>query len=164
MSEPALTASDLLAWNEATSTSWRKLLTDNPALLAQPCDIAGVATIAQLVQHIVAVELRFAERLADLPVTDYAALPYDTVASLFATHDRAIAVFRQLLASDVDWDASIDYVTRAIGTLRSTRKDILFHALLHTIRHYAQLATLVRQHGVKPQWPMDYLMLHAQRL
>lgn len=164
MSEPALTASDLLAWNEATSTNWQQLLTDNPTLLAQPCDIAGVATIAQLVQHIVAVELRFAERLADLPVTDYAALPYDTVASLFATHDRAIAVYRQLLASDIDWDASIDYVTRALGTLRSTRKTLLFHALLHSIRHYAQLATLVRQHGVKPQWSMDYLMLHARFL
>jgi uncharacterized damage-inducible protein DinB len=164
MSEPALTASDLIAWNEATSANWRQLLTDNQTLLDQACDIAGVTTIAQLVQHIVAVELRFAERLADLPVSDYASLPHDSAATLYATHDRAIAVYRELLASNIDWDASIDYTTRTMGTLRSTRKAILFHALLHSIRHYAQLATLVRQHGVKPQWAMDYLMLHAQRL
>jgi len=40
---------------------------------------------------------------------------------------------------------------------------VLFHALLHGIRHYAQLATLVRQHGIKPEWPMDYLFMGMER-
>jgi hypothetical protein len=34
---------------------------------------------------------------------------------------------------------------------------------MHGIRHYAQLATLVRQHGVAPDWPMDYLFMGARR-
>jgi uncharacterized damage-inducible protein DinB len=33
---------------------------------------------------------------------------------------------------------------------------------MHSIRHYAQLATLVRQHGFQPTWPMDYLFTAAQ--
>ncbi len=35
--------------------------------------------------------------------------------------------------------------------------------MTHGIRHYAQLATLVRQHGVTPDWPMDYLFMGARR-
>ena len=162
MTQPALTAEEILTWNDKTATGWRQLLTDHPELLNQSCDIAGTKTVAELLQHIVAAQLRYAERLADLPITDYAAIPFDSVESIYAVHDRAIKIMRQLITSDVDWNESIDYATRAMGTLRSDRKTILFHALLHSIRHYAQLASLVRQCGVKAGWPMDYLFMHAE--
>jgi uncharacterized damage-inducible protein DinB len=164
MSEPVLTAGELLAWNEKTSNNWQKLLTTHPELLAVPCDVAGTKAVAQLLQHIVAVELRYAERLAALPVSDYANLPCDTVASIYATHERAAAIYRELLASDIDWEESMEYTTRSAGTLRSRRRTILIHALMHSIRHYAQLASLVRQHGVAPGWPMDYLFMDAERV
>jgi uncharacterized damage-inducible protein DinB len=51
-----------------------------------------------------------------------------------------------------------------MGAARSTRRTVLFHLLFHSIRHYAQLATLVRQHGVKPGSPMDYLMMELERV
>jgi uncharacterized damage-inducible protein DinB len=159
MSEPTLTATDLLAWLETTSTRWRKLLTAHPELLAAPCDIMNCATVAQLLQHIIAVELRYAEQLTGQPPTDYVDIPYDSVESLYATHERAIEMYRQLLASDIDWNQPIDYMTRSLGPARSARKSILFHSLFHAIRHYAQLATLVRHHGVKPDWPMDYIFM-----
>jgi uncharacterized damage-inducible protein DinB len=54
-------------------------------------------------------------------------------------------------------------MTRSMGLARSNRKTILFHALLHGIRHYAQLATIVRQQGVKPEWLMDYLAMNMER-
>jgi uncharacterized damage-inducible protein DinB len=162
MSEPTLTATELIAWVEKTSAGWRTLLSAHPELLPIPCDIAGVQSVAQLLQHIVAVELRYAERLADLPVSDYANIPFDSVESIYATHDRAIAIFQQLLASDIDWNQSIEYMTRIMGPARSARKTILFHALFHSIRHYAQLATLARQHGIKPGWAMDYLFMDIQ--
>jgi uncharacterized damage-inducible protein DinB len=162
MSEPILTAQDLIAWNEKTATNWQRLLTSHPELLTRTCDIAGTKTVAELLQHIVAVELRYAERLADLPVSDYANIPFGTVESLYATHDRAVAIFQQLLASEINWDEPLEFTTRTMGSARSTRKTIFFHALLHGIRHYAQLASLVRQHGVKPDWPMDYLFMHME--
>ncbi|WP_158942376.1 DinB family protein [Granulicella sp. S190] len=162
MSGPNLTAQDLLAWLEKTSSGWRQLLTRHPELLATPCDIMEVATAGQLLQHIVAVELRYAERLADLPPTDYSSIPYDSAESLYAIHDRAITLLKQLLATDIDWDAPIEFATRTMGPARSTRKTIFFHALLHGIRHYAQLATLARQHGIKPDWPMDYLLMDIE--
>jgi uncharacterized damage-inducible protein DinB len=164
MSQPVLTAQDLMAWNEKTSTNWQKLLTAHPELLTLPCDIAGTKTVGELLQHIVAVELRYAERLADLPVSDYANVPFNSVGAIYATHDRAIAIFQQLLdAPDIDWDQPMEFMTRSMGPARSNRKTILFHALLHGIRHYAQLATLVRQQGVKPEWLMDYLAMNMER-
>ena len=164
MTQPILSAEELLAWNEKTATGWRQLFVHHPELLTQPCDIAGAKTVAELLQHIVAVQLRYGERLAGLPVSDYANVPFDSVESIYATHDRATKIFQQLLASDIDWNESIEFPTRSMGQLRSNRKTILFHALLHGIRHYAQLASLVRQYGVKPDWPMDYLFMHAERV
>jgi len=159
VTEPALTASELIAWVEKTSNGWRKLLADNPQLLAAPCDINSVHTVGQLLQHIVAVELRFAERLSDLPATDYANVPYDSVEVIYATHDQAFALIHKLLNSDRNWDESIEFSTRVMGPARSTPKTILFHLLFHSIRHYAQLATLARHHGVKPDFGMDYLLM-----
>jgi uncharacterized damage-inducible protein DinB len=163
MTQPILTAEEVLAWNEKTAQNWRQLLTSHPELLTQPCDIAGTKTVAELLQHIVAVQLRYAERLGDLPISDYDAIPFDSAESIYAIHDRTIAIFQQLLSSDINWDEPLEFTTRSRGPLRSDRKTILFHALLHGIRHYAQLASLVRQCGVQPGWPMDYLFMHMER-
>jgi uncharacterized damage-inducible protein DinB len=164
MSNPALTAEDLIAWNETTAQNWRKLLSNHPDLLDKPCDVAGAKTVAELLQHIVAAELRYAQRINDLPISDYAEIPFDSVDAIYATHSHAIALFQQSLAAPTNWDEEIEFPTRSVGKLRSNRRFILFHSLLHGIRHYAQLATLVRQYGVKPDWLMDYLSMHMERV
>ncbi len=163
MAQPVLTVEDVMAWNERTHAEWRRLLTEHPEVLAFPCDITGTKNVAGLLQHIVAPELRYAEQLAGLPITDYKDIPFDSVETIYATHERAMALFRETLASDtIDWDAKFEFVTRSFGPARSTRKAVLFHALTHGIRHYAQLTTLVRQHGVKHKLPQDYLVLHLE--
>jgi uncharacterized damage-inducible protein DinB len=164
MSEPVLTAQETLKWYESTSDHWRKFLTENPAILAISCDIANTKCVAELMQHIVAVELRWAERLARTPETPYEQVPYDTVDVLYATHDRATEIIKQVLAANTDWDQIIEFQTRTYGAAKASLKTILFHALLHSIRHYAQLATLVRQHGYKPTLPGDYLLMGVQRI
>jgi uncharacterized damage-inducible protein DinB len=163
MTEPTLTAGEVFAWLEKTSTNWRALVDAHPDLLVLPCDVGGASTVAGLLQHIVAVELRYAERLAGMPATEYTAIPYDSVESIYQVHERAAGLYRQQLAADVDWEEKLEFVTRTAGTLRASRKTVFFHALLHSIRHYAQLATLVRRHGVKPDWMMDYLLMGAER-
>ena len=164
MTQPALTAEEMIAWIDTTSMRWRDLIVAHPELLSLPCDVMGVSSVAELLQHIVAVELRYAEQLAGLPATDYTAIPFDSVDAIYATHLHAIALIRRQLASNIDWDERIDFVTRSMGPMRSSRKTLLFHALLHAVRHYAQLATLVRQYGVKPGWQMDYLVMDIERV
>jgi uncharacterized damage-inducible protein DinB len=163
MAQPALSADEVMAWLEVTSANWRKLIEEHPEILGLPCDVMGVGTVDRLLQHIVAVELRYAEQLSGLPPTEYAAIPFDSAAAIYATHERAMKMYRDLLASDLDWDGKFDFVTRSMGPARSARKTVLFHALLHAIRHYAQLATLVRQHGIKPGWQMDYIAMDMER-
>lgn len=164
MAPPQLSAEDLLAWYEKTSTGWRTLLDEHPGLLGETCDIAGNQTIGGVLQHIVAVELRYAERLAELPATDYANIPFDSAEALYAMHDRAMQLFRQQLTRDVDWNERIEFITRSMGPARASRKAVLFHAMLHGIRHYAQLATLARREGIKPNWAMDYLVMDLELL
>src|ERR1700678_2071424 len=126
MPQPTLTAEELLAWLETTSTNWRALIEAHPETLAIPCDIMGVSTVGGLLQHIVAVELRYAEQLSGLPVTGYDAIPYDSATAIYATHARAVSLFRELLAPDRDWNERINYVTRSRGPANSARKTILF--------------------------------------
>jgi len=163
MPQPALTAEEMLNWLETTSTNWRALIEAHPETLALPCDIARASTVGQLLQHVVVVELRNAERLAGLPMTEYEAVAYDSSNAIYSTHNRAHALYRKLLDSEIDWNEKLEYTMRSTGPAKSSRKTLLFHALLHSIRHYAQLATLVRQHGIKPDWQMDYLFMDVER-
>jgi uncharacterized damage-inducible protein DinB len=126
--------------------------------------VYGVSTVGQLLQHIVAVETRYAQRLAGVTETPYDAIPYSNAAEIFGAHEAAIAGIRAELAIGGDWDAKMEFQTLTMGRARATRKTVFFHCLLHSIRHYAQLATLVRQHGFKTQAPMDYLLMGLERV
>ena len=81
MSEPVLTATELLAWNERTVQTWRELLEAHPEIFALPCDIYGVKTVAGVLQHIVAVETRYAQRLAGISEAGYDTIPCTTTPS-----------------------------------------------------------------------------------
>ncbi|MHB1700538.1 MAG: DinB family protein [Acidobacteriaceae bacterium] len=164
MSSPALSGEDLLAWNDDTAQKWKQLATDRPDLLQVPCDIYRQSTVGHLLQHIVAAQLRYADRLSGAPVTDYANIPFGSAQEIFAAHDRALNVFRRLIADpSYDWDEQIDFQTQTAGRLRAKRKSFLHHALLHSIRHYSQLTTLARQRGFGPP-PMDYLLMACTRV
>jgi uncharacterized damage-inducible protein DinB len=154
---------ELLRWNDDTATHWRNLARAHPELLSIPCDVRDSGSVARALQHIVAVELRYAQRLASLPESPYEDVPYSTADELYATHIRALEIIRTLLADDAyDWNHTLEFQTITLGRLRATRRDILLHLLFHSIRHYAQLATLARANGIKPDWHMDFLMLNAR--
>ena len=160
----ALTGTELVEWVEKTSHGWKKHVTAHPEILAIPCDIRETKNVAELLQHIVAAELRYAERLNELPQSSYESIPFDSVEAIYAVHDRAIELLRPLLDKDQSfWEEAIDFKTRSAGTLHASRRVILVHALMHAVRHYAQLGTLARQHGAAIDSPMDYLMMGVMR-
>jgi uncharacterized damage-inducible protein DinB len=164
MNNVSLSGAEVLQWVDETSTQWFKFAAENPAILALPCDIMGVHTVAELLQHIVAVEVRYAQRLMGEEVTPYEQVPYGTVEELAATHQKAHTLFTQILQKpDYAWPEEIDFVTRSAGTIKATRRKVFFHANFHGIRHYAQLATLARQHGYKPGWMMDLMASRSLR-
>ncbi len=160
MSLPGLTGKELMAWVERTSLGWRELMAAHPEALGIACDIRETKSVAEMLQHIVAAELRYAERLSGLAETPYETVAYDSVAVIYTTHDKAMALLQQLDAHpDAYWEEWIDFATRRGGTIRATRRTVFIHLLMHSIRHYAQLATLMRQHAIPPNWAMDYLLM-----
>ena len=160
MTSPALTATEALEWNDLTAQRWKALLAAHPQALELPCDIYGVLNVRGLLRHIFAVETRYAQRLSGEPVTPYEEIPDGSADLLFDLHDTAAAKYRRLIAdSSIDWSEKLEFTTISAGKRTASRRKILFHGLLHSIRHYAQLATLVRKHGIKPDWPMDLIFL-----
>jgi uncharacterized damage-inducible protein DinB len=156
----AITGTELLDWVEATSRGWKRLTSAYPQILSFPCDIRETESVGGLLQHIVAVELRYAERLHELPETPYESIPFDSAEAIFATHDRARELLQPLMDRDESfWETVLEFQTRSAGTLRATRRTVLVHLLMHSIRHYAQLATLSRKQGVAPDWGMDYILM-----
>jgi uncharacterized damage-inducible protein DinB len=159
----ALSGMELLAWVEQTSTGWRALVCEHPEMLSQPCDVRETSSVAGLLQHIVAVELRYAQRLNGMKESSYDEIGFSSGEELYSTHDRAMELLRVVLGRDeFQWEENIEFTTRNSGTMRASRRVILVHLLMHSIRHYAQLATLVRHHGIVPNWPMDYLFMGMQ--
>jgi uncharacterized damage-inducible protein DinB len=158
----SLDAETLISWNDMTAQRWRSLLQSHPEALAIPCDIYKTShTVLDLLHHLIGAELRYAQRAAGVPETASEALPLE-VEAIFDAHDQAIALYRASLADiSIDWQREIEFNTLTIGRVKAKRKDVLLHGLLHSIRHYAQLATLVRSHGIKSDWPMDYLFVVA---
>lgn len=158
----ALTGTELLAWLDRTSSGWRDLVQQHPEVLAFPCSTRETHNVAELLQHIVAVELRYAERLCDLPETSYEQIDFNSADAIFATHARAMQLLQPLLQRDAAfWEDSIEFMTRSVGKMSAPRRAVLVHLAMHSVRHYAQMATLAREHGVAPGWPMDYLFMFA---
>ena len=165
MPEPitALTAEELIAWVNATTRHWQDLIAAHPEIVALPCDVRETTNVAGLLQHIVAVELRYAQRLNSIPESPYEEIPTHPAEAVFAIHDKAITLYQSILAQPgYTWEETIPFQTRSLGALAATRRTLLVHALMHSIRHYAQLATLVRHHGIQPNWQMDYLSMGAR--
>jgi uncharacterized damage-inducible protein DinB len=158
----SLSAEELIAWNDTTARRWHAFFSANPAALSLPCDIHDAHTVDHFLQHIAAAQLRQAQRLAGLPISDYDSVPGTTPDEFLDSHDRSLVLFRTLLADPtIDWAGQMEFQTLTAGRRRSSRRTLLFHAMLHGIRHYAQLATLLRQAGYTPNIPGDYLLMDA---
>ena len=155
---------ELLAWNEEVSDFWKAHLDANPNLLELPCDIGGTKNVQEFVRHIWGVELRWAQRLAGLPVMAKEEMPAGPLDAIFALHTQATAIFRGLLAADeARWSESYTLELPMIAPEKRTmsRRKIALHSLIHGHRHWAQLATLVRAAGFNSRFGGDLLFSGA---
>ena len=157
---------ELLATNEAETRNWRKWFDRQPAsVLDVPLTIASTKSVREFLLHIFAVELRYAERLQGLPVTAYEALPAGSIADVFGVGEKADTMYREYLSGVTDQDLGtvIEFPTRTAGMLRSSKRKIFLHAMLHGVRHWAQLATALREAGYPTNWGKDFLYSEVMR-
>lgn len=162
MNQPVLTLKELLHWSDESTCKWLSFLAATPAAQVLPCGIYGTANILGLVRHIVAVEMRHSQRLADLPVTPYAEIPLGPLELFRDLHTETIARIQSLLEDPAqDWAERIDFQTVSLGVLHATRRKIMGHAILHGIRHWAQVSTLIRAAGFQPGIGGDLMVSSA---
>ena len=154
-----LSFGELLDYSAEESNHWGDFFKQHPDALALPCDIAGTKRVCELVLHIVAVQMRYAERLLKMPITDYATLEGKSGEELFALSRKSLEDLRSfaIAANDADWDGTLTFPTRTAGDLTASRRKIFIHALLHGVRHWAQLSTHLRQKGYKQDWQHDFI-------
>ena len=159
-----LSFGELLDYSAEESNHWRDFFKQNPDALDVACDIAGTKTVRELVLHIVAVQIRYAERLLNMPITDYATLEGKIAQGkpgeeLFALGRKSLEDLRSfaIAANDADWEGTLTFPTRSAGELTASRRKIFIHALLHGVRHWAQLSTHLRQKGYKQDWMHDFI-------
>lgn len=149
--------SDLLAYTESEHAKWKQFFVLHPEALDLPCDVAGSGTIRELVFHVFAVNLKFANMLLDLESLDFKALPHATLDELFAIDEGASRKLRGFLqkARPEDWaaKASLGFIKKDVS-----KRKMMIQAMLHGVHYRAQLATALRQHGLKQDWIHDFVL------
>ena len=156
----ALTYNVLL---EVTSTEhhrWRDWFLEHQKAWAIPFATGRMATIGGLVLHIFGVELRYAQRLLDQEVTAWEEFRQTSIDEVFELGDNARGQLVHFLttAPEKDLDRVLTFQTLTAGTISASKYKIASNIFLHDIRHWGQIATVLRQNGFVDQWPHDMLL------
>jgi uncharacterized damage-inducible protein DinB len=162
----ALTLEELLAWNVEASNFWKAHLDANFALLPLPCDIGGATNVREFVRHIWGAELRVAQRITGQPFITPEDMPDNSLDAFFDLHLKAVEIMRGLIANPAyNWDATYNLEVDWIPPERRavSHRKMAAHMLLHSQRHWAQLATLVRAAGFPSEFRGDLLLSSALR-
>jgi uncharacterized damage-inducible protein DinB len=148
---------------ELTSTEqhrWHDWFVERPQAWAVPFATGRMATIGGVVTHIFTVELRYAQRLLDREATAWEDFRQTSIDDVFELGDNARGLLVQFLTSapDSELDRVLTFQTLTAGTVTASKHKIASNVFLHGIRHWGQIATVLRQKGFADQWPHDLLL------
>jgi len=148
----ALDIRDLVGYTTWQREVWRTWFGQKgPAPLAVTTGEHGdgrFTTVGGLIRHIFSSELRYAERIAGVPLTDTSAIAIDDPTALFLLAAVGRASFMGVIEtlSAAEWTEPFEF-SLLNSTVRSTPRKVVMHVLTHEIRHWAQVATLLRLQG-----------------
>jgi uncharacterized damage-inducible protein DinB len=149
---------ELLDYTEEETRRWKQFFARHPDALELPLDIAG--DVRQLVIHIFAVELYFANAVLGMEKVDPDQLPKDSLDEIFAISQRAAQRFREFFAR-AEAEAWSQTVELDRINMRASKRKLVTQALTHSMRHWAQISTYLRQQGLKQEWTHDFLLSKA---
>lgn len=159
MAAPGITFAELLADNEASTAKWQTWFEAHPQALEVLCDVADSKTVGELVHHIFTVELRHAQRLLGETPTVHEGDPDTSLAVLFALHGKADQKMQSFLAHTSEAHAAevLHFTLLSGRQVSASRRKLFAHIMVHSIRHWAQISTLLRQNGFHVSWHADLL-------
>ena len=150
---------ELLDWiSDETAAHERWFATRQDTVWAVPVGTGRFATVRDLLFHVYVVDLRYGQRLHQLTVSSYEDETVADTLTLFALARRGQDLLRHALDGRVDLHRVIEFQTLTAGTQRASGRKIFAHSLTHHLRHLAQIATALRQHGHPTDWTHDLLM------
>lgn len=156
----ALSYETLLELTSAEHHRWHDWFIDRPDAWAVPFATGRMATVGGVVMHIFAVELRYAQRLLDQEVTPWEGFRQTSIEDVFELGDNARAQLVDFLTSapESELDRILTFQTLTAGTVTASKHKIASNIFLHGIRHWGQIATVLRQKGFADQWSHDMLL------
>ena len=159
-----LSYSELLRYTNDERDKWRSWFAAHPEAIEAPVQPGGrLPTVGKLVDHIFLVERRHLQRLMEIKPSDRTGLTGNNATPLF---DYGASVRRELeqYVAELDDEQADQVRTFVVGEQprpMSSRK-LLFHILIHEIRHWAQIALAVRLAGFEP--PGDHDLFYSRAL
>lgn len=164
--EPSISFDALLRYNEAETARWRDWFRHAPpAVLDIPAGDPAVwmQTLRGLLFHIFIVEWVYGKTLHGESWDAWGSFDRQSLDGLFALAAEAQRLLRDFAASASDEQLARHYsITAANGqTVGGSGRKFLAHIVLHSTRHWAQVATLLRQAGHKTDWQHDFVMSDA---
>ena len=150
---------DYTEWDRAQWEAWLRSQGADVLLVDLGANTDGrIANVGELVRHIFSAEQRYVDRIQERPITETSTVPADDVDRLFDFGRQTRQQLRGLVDSlpakrwDQPREVRIGPHERVI-----TPKTMLVQSVTHEIRHWAQLATLLRLAG-RPTGTHDFLL------
>jgi uncharacterized damage-inducible protein DinB len=147
---------DYTDWERERWHHWFRQLGDQVLrITAGPHGDGRFQSIGDLVRHIFGAEKRYVERISDRPLTDLASIPNDNIEALFQFSQTSRKELKELVETfpAEEWDVPKELKFPNLNMVaRATPKKIVIHILMHEIRHWAQIATLLRLNGLVEEW------------
>jgi uncharacterized damage-inducible protein DinB len=156
-SAPGISFEDLLQYEEEQSEQWREFFLKKPFLLN--VDVSPTWTVGDVLFHTFAAEYRVAQRLLGEIMVEDADFVRGNVSDLFSIADLSRIKFREYLTnvSAEQLEEMRTFPSPTLGEFHATPKKLLMHAIVHTIRHWAQVARAVRENGQRADFSHDVL-------
>jgi uncharacterized damage-inducible protein DinB len=161
----ALSVDELLVYTNGERSKWEEWFgRQPPAAVRAPLQRDGnYPTVWRMMDHIFLVEKRHTQRLkGESPVDEATGVAEPDVQALFA-YGRAVRGELEGFVHSASGEAlagTREFKFRS-ATVTITARKLVFHILFHEIRHWAQIATAVRNAGLPPPGNHDLVFSDA---
>ncbi|HEX6163750.1 MAG TPA: DinB family protein [Vicinamibacterales bacterium] len=159
-----ITLDELLAWTAEERAKWLPWLKANPTALDVTVQPGGrFPNVGALIDHIFLVEHRHTLRLQGKELPTQSGIAPGDIDALYDYAARGREALRRYLPTLHEKDANTPRdVVVASGTYPLSPRKLLFHMVLHEVRHWAQIAAAVRAAGHAP--PGDHDLFYSKAL
>jgi uncharacterized damage-inducible protein DinB len=163
----SLGLNDLIAYTDWERQRWYHWLRSHGdqvlAISPGPHGDGRFQSVGELVRHIFSAEKRYVDRLSERPITYTGDIPTGDTEALFQFGQLSRKGLEELVERFPvqKWDVPLELrFPNWNASVKATPRKIVIHILIHEIRHWGQIATVLRLNGLVDE-PHDFLFSPA---